>query len=208
MIGHHKRFVPSVRKAKEFLDEGRIGKVRTLTGSMGLPRTWQSRSSFHLDPALSGGGVLIDNGVHLIDLVVWMLGSLTVHAGYTLPEGSPVELDAKIEFRSAHGAVGVLRFSHRAVLPNVMRIEGEQGFLEFDTYDYPSLKVFAEGASLCRKAGSVVLTWPRTSPYRAQVDCFVRQIRGTESCTLNAGKEAMEAVSVVTEVYNGARRPG
>lgn len=208
MIGHHKRFVPSVTKAKDLLEQARIGRIRSITGSMGMPRTWQSRSAFHLDPALAGGGVLIDNGVHLIDLVVWLLGSVTALNGYTLPEDSRVEEDAKIEFRSAGDTAGVLRFSHRALLPNVMRIEGEQGFLEFDTYDYPSLKVFAVSTSLCRKAGSVVLTWPRTSPYEAQLEHFVRRIRGMESITLNEGEEAMEAVSVVMQVYKRAGRPG
>jgi predicted dehydrogenase len=206
-VGHHKRFVPSIRKAKDLLDEGSIGTVRSITGSMGLPRTWRSRTGFHLDPSRAGGGVLIDSGVHLIDLVIWLIGSMNVLSSCLLPHGNPVEQDAKVEFLTASGAVGVLRFSDRAVLPNVMRIEGDRGFLEFDTYDRPSLKVFAESTRLCRRVGSVVLTWPTTSPYQAQIEHFVRRVRGIQPMISYEVEDAMQAVSAVMRAYERAGRP-
>lgn len=202
MVGHHKRFVPSVQKARQLLDDRRLGAISRITGSMGMPRTWRSHTAFHLDPWLSGGGVLIDNGIHLIDLVTCLVGTVDVQGGCTLPEGNPMEAEAKIEFLAAGGAVGVLRFSHCTVLPNVLRIEGERGFIEFDTYDSPSLKVFLNGVRLCRSAGSVLLTWPRVSPHRRQLEHFVGFIRGSEPTLQSGGEEAMQAVVVVTQAYS------
>ncbi len=206
VVGHHKRFVPSIQKAKQLLDEGSLGAICSITGSMGLPRTWHTRSAFDLDSSLAGGGVLIDDGVHLIDLVVWLVGGIEVVGSYILPEASLVETDAKVEFVTRRGAVGVLRFSRRERLPNVLCIQGERGFLEFDTYDYPSLKLFVETMRLCQNVGSVVLTWPRVSPYRSQLEHFVRFMRRKDSASLCAGQEAMEAVSVVARAYSQAGR--
>ena len=201
-VGHHKRFLPSVRKAKQLLEEGRLGRIRRVTASMGLPWSWPSRSGFYSDRARAGGGVLLDTGIHLIDLVLWLLGPIRDLRYYGLPTGQPIEQEAKLEVWMACGATGVLRCSHRRVLPNLFRVEGEKGFLEFDTYDYPVLKVFIAGTALARERGSVALTWPRGNPFREQLQQFLRRVHGEEGSGVNA-EEAMEAVSVATAAYAG-----
>ena len=169
---------------------------------MGLPWTWQSRTDFYRDRTLAGGGVLIDNGVHLIDLVLWLVGKIEVLHCYTLPEGSAVEEEAKLEFRISEEASGVLRFSHRRILPNVLRIEGEEGFLEFDPYDYPSLKVFLRSAKLCQNNGCITFTWVKSSPYQSQLEHFVRFLRGEEPQLMNPGSEMIRTVEVVARAYD------
>jgi predicted dehydrogenase len=202
MIGHHKRFVPSIHKAKELLEEGRLGRIHTVNGSMGLPRTWRSRTDFYQDRALAGGGVLMDNGVHLIDLVLWLVGEMEELHCYTLPKGSPLEEEAKLEFRLQGDAAGMLRVSHQRVLPNVFRIEGEAGFLEFDTYDHPSLKVFSRSAQLCQNFGCITLQWAKTSPYQNQLSHFVQFLQGVEPNLMNSGEEALPTIQVIARAYN------
>lgn len=206
MIGHHKRFVPSVRKAKDLLDDGRLGRINCITGSIGLRRTWRSRTSFHLDHSLAGGGVLIDNGVHLIDLVRWLVGQIEVLRCNLVPEHVAVEEEAKVEFRTGSDAHGVLRFSNCRALPNILRVEGDEGFLEFDTFDYPSLKLFLRSTALCRSSGAIALKWPQTSPYVSQLEHFVRFLTGKEPRLLNCGEESVENIAFVTKAYNEARR--
>lgn len=199
-VGHHKRFLPNVREAKQLLEEERLGRVRTVTASMGMPWTWRSRSGFYSDYARAGGGVLLDNGIHLIDLALWLLGPVRDLRYYAAPAGQPIEAEAKLEVWMASGATGVLRCSHRRRLPNVFRVEGEKGFLEFDTYDYPVLNVFVAGTALAEARGSVALTWPRSDPFREQLQQFARHLRGHETDGAKA-EAAMEAVRVVTTAY-------
>ncbi len=206
VVGHHKRFVPSVRQAKKLLDEGRLGAIRSITGSMGMPRTWRSRTAFHLDHSLAGGGVLIENGVHLVDLVLWIVGDVEVLRCHLIPEGAVLEEEAKLEFRAGPDACGVLRLSDRRVLPNMLRVEGEEGFLEFDTFDSPSLKVFLRTAPLCRSCGTVFFRWPKRSPYESQMEHFVGFVSGKEPALLNGGEEAMQSIRVVAEAYREAGR--
>jgi predicted dehydrogenase len=73
-VGFNHRFHPALRKAKELLateDMGRVMFVRARYGHggrVGYDREWRA------DPAIAGGGELIDQGVHLIDLARWYLG--------------------------------------------------------------------------------------------------------------------------------------
>jgi len=73
-VGYNHRFHPAARKAREILDTGGCGPMLFVRaryghgGRKGYDREWRA------DPALAGGGELIDQGVHLIDLSRWYLG--------------------------------------------------------------------------------------------------------------------------------------
>ena len=73
-VGFNHRFHPSARKARALLDSGVCGPLMFVRaryghgGRLGYEKEWRA------DPAISGGGELIDQGVHLIDLSRWFLG--------------------------------------------------------------------------------------------------------------------------------------
>lgn len=81
-VGFNHRYHRSLRKAKELVDSGALGElmfVRARYGHgarIGYDREWRA------DPALSGGGELIDQGPHLIDLSRWFLGEFTEVDGF------------------------------------------------------------------------------------------------------------------------------
>jgi predicted dehydrogenase len=76
-VGFNHRFHPSLRKARELVDTGELGPLLYLRaryghgGRLGYEREWR------MDAAVSGGGELIDQGMHLIDLSRWFLGDFT-----------------------------------------------------------------------------------------------------------------------------------
>lgn len=81
-VGFNHRYHRSLRKAKEIVDSGSLGElmfVRARYGHgarLGYEKEWRS------NPALSGGGELIDQGPHLIDLSRWFLGEMTEVQGF------------------------------------------------------------------------------------------------------------------------------
>lgn len=81
-VGFNHRYHRSLRKAKEIVESGALGElmfVRARYGHgarLGYEKEWRS------NPALSGGGELIDQGSHLIDLSRWFLGEMTVVQGF------------------------------------------------------------------------------------------------------------------------------
>jgi predicted dehydrogenase len=81
-VGFNHRYHRSLRKAKEIVESGALGAlmfVRARYGHgarLGYEKEWRS------NPALSGGGELIDQGPHLIDLSRWFLGEMTEVQGF------------------------------------------------------------------------------------------------------------------------------
>jgi predicted dehydrogenase len=65
------RFVRGVKKIKELVSAGAIGKIYAIDlvfhNAYGPDKPW------YYDPALSGGGCVIDLGIHLVDMALWML---------------------------------------------------------------------------------------------------------------------------------------
>ncbi len=73
-VGYNHRFHPAAQKAREILDSGACGDVMFLRGRYGHGGRIGYDKEWRADPAMSGGGELIDQGVHLIDLARWYLG--------------------------------------------------------------------------------------------------------------------------------------
>jgi predicted dehydrogenase len=76
-VGFNHRYHPALIEARSIVDAGALGPLMFVRGRyghggrVGYEREWRS------DPALSGGGELIDQGVHLIDLAGWFLGNFS-----------------------------------------------------------------------------------------------------------------------------------
>src|SRR5262245_1296681 len=80
--GFNYRFFPSIVKAREVLDAGVIGRLDHVRSYAGYSATDHSQAWLH-DAAVMGGGVLRDNGIHLIDLTRYFLGEVAEVTGFT-----------------------------------------------------------------------------------------------------------------------------
>ena len=74
MVMRNNRFAPGSRYLKKFIDAGKMGEI--YTGRCGWQRRRGSpgKGGWFTTKALSGGGPLIDLGVHMIDLAIWLMG--------------------------------------------------------------------------------------------------------------------------------------
>lgn len=81
-VGFNHRYHRSLRKAKEIVESGELGELMFIRsryghgGRIGYDREWRA------NPKLSGGGELIDQGPHLIDLSRWFLGEFETVEGF------------------------------------------------------------------------------------------------------------------------------
>lgn len=73
-VGYNHRFHPAAQKARAILDAGDCGDVMFIRGRYGHGGRVGYDTEWRADPDKSGGGELIDQGVHLIDLARWFLG--------------------------------------------------------------------------------------------------------------------------------------
>jgi len=112
-VGFNHRFHPAFSKARELFDGGAIGPALYVRaryghgGRVGYDREWRA------DPALAGGGELLDQGVHLIDLARWFLGDFAEVSGHvdTFFWDMPVEDNGFLLLKTPGGRVAWLHAS-------------------------------------------------------------------------------------------------
>src|SRR5947209_1346721 len=111
--GFNHRFHPAMQKAREIVDSGALGPLMFLRGRYGHGGRVGYDKEWRADPNLSGGGELIDQGVHLIDLSRWFLGDFTVVEGHahTYFWNMPVDDNAFLSLRTAANQTAWLHVS-------------------------------------------------------------------------------------------------
>ena len=108
------RFYPAAKLVKQAIDEGRFGRVTLLEAQFKWYRSqeYYSDSPWHGTKALDGGGVLMNQGIHAIDLLRWFGGpveSLSSFCSALGHEGIEVEDTAVASLRFESGALGVIQ---------------------------------------------------------------------------------------------------
>jgi predicted dehydrogenase len=112
-IGFNHRYHRAFRKAREIYESGALGEMMFVRaryghgGRLGYDREWRA------DPSVSGGGELIDQGAHLIDLARWFLGDFPSVRGSarTYFWDMPVEDNGFLLLETARGQVAFLHAS-------------------------------------------------------------------------------------------------
>jgi predicted dehydrogenase len=112
-VGFNHRYHPALILAKELRDSGALGEMMFVRGRyghggrIGYDREWRA------DPEMAGGGELIDQGVHLIDLARLFLGDFTDVRGYarTLFWDMPVDDNAFMLLGTPQGQSAFLHVS-------------------------------------------------------------------------------------------------
>jgi UDP-N-acetylglucosamine 3-dehydrogenase len=104
---HNERFMDFNFKAKNVIAEGKLGEIQAIMQFIGTtgPESWSPGAGWFRDPKRSGGGVLMDLGVHKIDLAGWLLDRTLEPGGQAQFEG-PVEDLATINL-TAEGKVQI-----------------------------------------------------------------------------------------------------
>jgi predicted dehydrogenase len=112
-LGYNHRYHPALQKARELIDSGVLGPLMFLRGRYGHGGRKGYDREWRADPALSGGGELIDQGVHLIDLAGWFLGEFTQVDGHAATYFWDMKVDdnAFLSLRTAAGQTAWLQVS-------------------------------------------------------------------------------------------------
>lgn len=195
------RYASDMVQAKSIVASGVIGDIvlfeNAFTSRVDMKSRWNS------DPTISGGGVLIDNGTHSVDIMRYFLGPLVeiqVIEGRRVQD-IPVEDTVRIFARSAAGVMGAidLSWSLNKELPHYVSIYGSAGTLHVGWKE-----------SKFRRAGDADWTvfgngYDKVQAFGSQLDNFVRSIRGSEQPLITLA-DALASVEAIDAAYDAMWR--
>lgn len=190
------RFVEDVVRAKALIASGTLGDVllfeNCFTSQVDMISRWNS------DPTVSGGGVLIDNGTHSVDIMRYLFGPLAelqVVEGKR-HQGLKVEDTVRIFVRTLAGVMGSidLSWSINKELPNYISIYGSGGTLHVG---WKESKYKRRADEEWTRFGD---GYDKIQAFRAQIDNFAKSIQGEEAPRVSP-EEALGSVEVVETAY-------
>jgi predicted dehydrogenase len=112
--GFNHRYHPALRQVREWLEQGHLGEAMYLRARYGICGRPGYEHEWRADPRRVGGGHLMEQGVHLIDLARWLIGDFATALGTVGTyywKGQPFEDNAFAILRKSDGRVAMLHSS-------------------------------------------------------------------------------------------------
>lgn len=195
------RYVTDIRMAKALIDVRAIGDLvlveNAFTSRIDMSNRWNA------DPSISGGGVLIDNGTHAVDILRYFLGHLNdvqVVEGRRV-QGLPVEDTVRIFVRNDDGVMGTsdLSWTIDKEMSTYLRLYGSEGTV---LVGWKESKYRRSGEEDWTKFGR---GYDKVQAFRSQIANFCEAICG-EADLLITPADALASVETVSAAYASLER--
>ena len=212
------RVKPDVRRLKDMVDSGVLGRLLLATAHVKWyrPPEYYSASRWRGTTALDGG-TLLNQGIHTIDLLRWLMGPVKRVCGIVATTLHHIEAEdtavATLEFAS--GALATIEVTTAAYpgFPRRVEITGEQGtvVLEGDDIKEVGLKeevrLKPETTADVRSQSAISAASPvvsDVSAHRAIIEDFVAAIRENRAPACG-GQEGRRSVAIIEAIHTSAR---
>ena len=211
-VGYNHRYNPACLKALELFRSGALGPMMFVRGRYGQGGRIGYEKEWRADPKLSGGGELIDQGVHLIDLAGIFLGEFITVEGHatTYFWKMPVDDNAFLSLRNAAGNTAWLHVSC-SEWKNLFSLEiyGRDAKLHWEglggSYGVERLTYY----KMLPKMGppeTTIYEFPRgDESWKIEMAEFFEDIN-LKRTPVPGLKEAKAALSVVEQIYQSGKR--
>ncbi|MEM9030919.1 MAG: Gfo/Idh/MocA family oxidoreductase [Pseudomonadota bacterium] len=195
------RFCDDVVQVHDMLKAGEIGTPTQLdnvfTGVVDMTKRWNS------DPELSGGGVLIDNGTHSVDIVRYLLGSITEVQAIAGPRMQQmlVEDSVTLMARTEDGKQARIEtsWSVHKDLPWFIAIYGTEGSIEIG---WKGSRIRRGRTGAWENFGT---GYDKVASFKRQIDHFVGVLQGGDYMLPDA-HDALSSVLVIQAAYRSMTR--
>ncbi len=205
----HWRFHQSTQLLRLVLAEGMLGIPLDYDWEYGVPYDWPSASGFYCSRAQPGGGLLFDQGVHLLDCLLDWFGPATAVAFASDDWGGGVEANAQLtlQHHGRYGAVrGRVRLSNIYTLKNRLAVLGPRSRAEIHRADPGTLVFYREVGG---QEVSMSLRQPDAradqDPFFRQLDHFIESVKGKRNPEVDA-RHASATIELIERCYEQATR--
>jgi len=212
---YQSRFIPAIRQMKRRIENGELGEIFSASAYV----KW-FRSQAYYDSAdwrgtfdLDGGGVLINQAIHTIDLLQWIAGdihSVCSQIDTLTHKNIEGEDNAVAAVRFKSGAIGIIEGSTsvQPSMPRKLEIHGDKGtaILTGDDARFS----FAEDAN--RENDFLITDIPSGAmyqgyylePHQFQFEAIANAILSDEQPPVS-GEEALKSLAIISAMYESAK---
>jgi predicted dehydrogenase len=210
-IGLFRRFFPAAQTIHRIISLGVLGELISVTCSEGRPFRWPVQSPTYFSRATANGGVLMDIGVHVLDLLLWWLGQPEIIL-YEDDAMGGIEANCRLRCRWPGGTTGEIRLSRDCELPNRYVFRGTRGRLSWNVDDVEGLELMLAESSLGLRAMIHTLDERSALPalgrpadnfqqsFIAQIRNVVAAVHGTEPLRV-PGEEGILSLGLIEASY-------
>lgn len=185
------RLLPEIAAIKAAIDAGKIGAPVFISGRLPWyrPPEYYAGSRWRGTRALDGGGALMNQGIHTVDLLLWLFGPVAGVLGRTANRLHHIEVEdtavATILFEN--GALGSVEATTAAApgFPRRLEVTGTEGTIVHE--DAPRPAAVADA-----------------TPHRRVLEDFIRAIRTGAEPACDA-REGRRSVALIDAIYRSAR---
>jgi UDP-N-acetylglucosamine 3-dehydrogenase len=206
-VAHNLRFVPIYAAMQKLLAEGAIGRIFSARGFFmhaGPDEFWGATSDWFWQEGQAGGGSLLDMGIHMIDLLRWMVGRPVVEvSAMTARVLKPTFADdnAMVLMRFEGDILASVQssWSARPVPDRQIAIHGELGNLMMGRSSEEPLVLNLQHGAEARKVLPPIPANPLGDPFVN----FVRAIQGN-GAPLVIGEDGRTSLAIALAAYESA----
>jgi predicted dehydrogenase len=200
---HNWKYAPIIRHATQVMHSGAIGPLREIEIETlrveDCAAVDPAHPNWRRDPAVAGGGVLMDHGWHAIYLARHWFGEDPVEVEATLHRAAPngIEDEATLKLRFPKGRATIFLTWRAEARRNTMRLQGERGQIAIDD---DTLKIAGEEVRFesALSAGSHHADW-----FETMLPDVIKSFRAPESAR-KSFEEAALCLSVIRRAYQVA----
>jgi UDP-N-acetylglucosamine 3-dehydrogenase len=197
MTAHNVRYAPPFVAVAEEIASGSLGEIGAVRAAFGHagPQVWAREATWFFDRSLSGGGALMDLGVHVADLLRALLSDEVAEVGAILSGSRDVEEAAQVIMRFERGVIASMHVSWVATPApdHQLSIFGSKGTIHLDSTTPPT---FRSGSGEVRE---LTMSQEPDDPYRA----FVSAIESGSEPPVT-GEDGRAALAIVLAAYRSA----
>lgn len=216
-FGFNHRYHEAVIEAKAIVNSGRLGKVMWMRGIYGKAGGEEYRHNWRNNKDLSGGGILIDQGIHMLDLFRYFSGEYNEVKSFIGRSFWAVDVEDNVFaiLRNSHtGQTAMIHSSatqwrHKFLLEIYM----EKGYLEIDgilssthTYGRETLKtarcVFGENGNPLPNPQENMTYYDNDNSWMDEIDEFVECLVEDRAISNGGVEDAVKTMDLVQRIYN------
>lgn len=211
MYGFNHRYHLAVRDAMEIIDSGELGKVVNMKGTYGKSKIINFDSDWRTKRSIAGGGILLDQGIHMVDLMRLFAGDFTDINSYVTNDfwGHDVEDNAYALMRTDDGVVAFLhstatQWRHRFNLDITLEKGGLilEGILSgTKSYGAETLTVIAKGEDDMGDPRETMTRYNEDPSWVDEIGGFADTILSGEPVTDGSSLEAWKTMELVYQIY-------